>query len=348
MTLALETPEGHVYYIRLSHPKGIFYKLGFTKANDVATRFSYQGSQNYKLIDKVLIFKYSPFAYDIEQICHRHLRPYQAYKGYGFKYLFSDMSKHPLFQDGQSEIYKDDVLGLDPDFKPVKSFLGMGKKNGYNVVFGNGLDFSYIHESGILESKKFTYKVLQAFISQPLQYNRSDFIAEHAEWVVNLNKWSSLNAAASLSERTIHNATPMPITREGWLSLRVFSPVWQWAKNPPKELGYLEKLEKIILSSSEVDELPESIYKLKELKVLDIAMTSIASLSSKIKNLMRLEVLNLGFCERLTSLPIEVFELPHLTIYAKEPLASTLRQMAPEDSKVIISTEYFCSPEKNY
>ncbi|CAM3837467.1 GIY-YIG nuclease family protein [Vreelandella rituensis] len=340
MSLAPDTPEGHVYYIRLTTHKGIFYKIGFTKSNDVIKRFSYRGSQNYKLIDKVLLFKYSPFAYEIEQMCHSHLRPHKSYKGDGLRYLFADMSKHPFFRDGQSELYTQDVLGLDPEYKPIKSFLGFGKAKPHDLVFGHGLDFGFYHESFVQESKDYVYKTLINFFSGPLKYDRPDFISDNGDWVVKLNKWSWLNAAASLSDRTIHCAPPMPTTREGWLNLRTFNPVWAWINNPPSELGYLENLETIDLHSGEINALPDSIYYLTNLKVIKF-IGSIESISPKIENLTGLEVLSMeNYDNSLITFPAEVFTLPNLTIYTNEATAAVLREMAPDDTSVVISTDY--------
>ncbi len=51
------TPEGYLYYIRLKTEKCTFYKIGYTKKKSVKERFSCGGSLNYKLIDKILVFK---------------------------------------------------------------------------------------------------------------------------------------------------------------------------------------------------------------------------------------------------------------------------------------------------
>jgi hypothetical protein len=340
MSIAPDTPEGHVYYIRLNTPKGIFFKIGFTKSNDVVKRFSYGGSQNYKFIDKVLLFKYSPFAYEIEQMCHRHLSPHKSYKGYGLRYLFANMSKHPFFKDGQSELYTHDVLGLDPEYKPIRSFLGFGKAKPHNLVFGHGLDFSFYHESFVEESKNYVYKTLINFFSDPLKYDRPDFISDNGDWVVKLNEWSWLNAAASLGNRTVHGASPMPTTREGWLNLRTFNPAWCWIKNLPSELGYLENLETIDIQCSDINELPDSIYYLRKLKAI-MCVGCIEEVSPKIANLTTLEVLFMdNYDKSPISFPVEVFTIPNLKIYTNEASVAALRELAPDNARVVISTDH--------
>ncbi len=73
MGIRPETSEGYLYYIRLNTEKGLLYKIGFTKMENVEKRFSYGGSDKYKQIEKVFMYKYSMYAYDIELLLHNHL-----------------------------------------------------------------------------------------------------------------------------------------------------------------------------------------------------------------------------------------------------------------------------------
>lgn len=111
-TLRPSTPDGHVYYVRLKTPIGVFYKLGFTKQKSVRDRFSYGGSDNAKLIDKELCMVYLADGYDVEQALHSHFAKRRAFHS----------TKHgfPLAGSGQSELYFVDVLGMDPDYSALK------------------------------------------------------------------------------------------------------------------------------------------------------------------------------------------------------------------------------------
>jgi len=127
MSASFEDGEGYVYYIKLRTNQGIFYKIGFTTMESVDERFSYGGSENYKLIEKVLLYKYSLYAHQIEGLLHLLFYDYRAYKRHSLANLFRDLSDHPLFKDGQSELYRHDVLGLDSDTRGFFGFTGSNK-----------------------------------------------------------------------------------------------------------------------------------------------------------------------------------------------------------------------------
>lgn len=100
---------GNVYYARLSTPHGTLYKLGFTKMASVTDRLAYGGLGNEKLIDKVLAFTFLEDAWDVEQDLHDHFQTQRAFGGRGKNPAW------PLCGCGQTELYRDDILGLDED-----------------------------------------------------------------------------------------------------------------------------------------------------------------------------------------------------------------------------------------
>jgi hypothetical protein len=102
--------DGHVYYVRLKTPLGLFYKLGFTTLGSVAERLAYQGAGDERLIDEVLLFVYMPDGYDVETALHRHFKARALTDG-----MYTDPNL-PLQRNGQSELYFDDILGLDPAY----------------------------------------------------------------------------------------------------------------------------------------------------------------------------------------------------------------------------------------
>lgn len=304
MGISPETPDGHVYYARLATPKGRFYKIGFTKMASVEERFSYDGSDAYKLIDKVFLFKYSPYAYQIEtEYLHGHLSTQKAYKGHGLKSLFRDSSKLPLFGDGQTELYQHDVLGLDPDYRPPRKWLGRFSKNRHDLLNKNSLDFNHYWEGSRAEASSKVNRTIRAFLSAPHFYTKDDFIRDNGQWVVKLNKWAALNAMQGIEGKTIHGTTSLPQTKDQLLELKKFSPKWGWVKSFPDEVGQLTNLEVIRVNSIGVSTLPSSLFKLKKVRVLDISGSSIDRLPDELANMLSLEVLILGNGENIVSLP---------------------------------------------
>jgi hypothetical protein len=103
-----ENKPGNIYYVRLSTPIGLLYKLGFTTLPSATARLSFQGRGHEKQIDKLLAFVFAPDALALEQATHRHF-----YKRRAFRVADDYM---PFAGNGQSELYVEDVLGLDEGF----------------------------------------------------------------------------------------------------------------------------------------------------------------------------------------------------------------------------------------
>jgi hypothetical protein len=104
-----QNPAGNVYYAKLTTPQGVFYKLGYTSKSTLAERMAYGSSGDEKLIDTQLLFAYREDAWDVEQTLLEYLDRYRAFGKYS-----NDPSK-PLCGRGQSELFAEDVLGLDDD-----------------------------------------------------------------------------------------------------------------------------------------------------------------------------------------------------------------------------------------
>ncbi len=107
--------EGHLYYVRLKTECGIFYKLGFTTLKSVQERLEYGGSSDVQYIDKILLFVKLHDAFEIEQKLHMYLSEKKAFGRY------SAAKEFPLNKNGQTELYIEDVLQLDPDFTGQQS-----------------------------------------------------------------------------------------------------------------------------------------------------------------------------------------------------------------------------------
>jgi len=84
------------------------YKLGFTTCSSVEQRFAYKGNGDEKYIDKVLLFEHFDDALEMETTLHAYFRHKAAFLDKAGRE--QDM---PLFQNGQTEIYIQDILDLD-------------------------------------------------------------------------------------------------------------------------------------------------------------------------------------------------------------------------------------------
>lgn len=100
--------EGYLYYVRLRTPVGLLYKIGYTKMSSVSERLAFKGDGAAEMIEESLFFEYFPNAWDLEQELHTLLRRKAAFSGFS-----SDM---PLFMNGQSELYAEDVLEMDRSY----------------------------------------------------------------------------------------------------------------------------------------------------------------------------------------------------------------------------------------
>lgn len=100
-------PAGHVYYAKLKTPQGMFYKIGYTSKESIEMRFSYNGSKNYLLIDEEMLFTFREDALHIEQKLLDHFDEIRAFGKY------ANDPNQPLCGDGQSELFRYDILGLD-------------------------------------------------------------------------------------------------------------------------------------------------------------------------------------------------------------------------------------------
>jgi hypothetical protein len=101
----VDDKPGNIYYVRLKTPVGRMYKLGFTTQSSVQDRLSFNGAGDEQQIDQVLVFAHHRHGLYVEQRLHRHFQNRAAF--------FSREAHLPLAANGQSELYVEDVLGLD-------------------------------------------------------------------------------------------------------------------------------------------------------------------------------------------------------------------------------------------
>jgi len=103
-----EDKEGYVYYVRLNTPLGFLYKLGFTSMPSVKERFAFQNKGHENQIDFQYPFMKSKNALSIEQTLHAHFEHKAAFP--------IPEDGMPFFENGQAELYVEDVLEMDPEY----------------------------------------------------------------------------------------------------------------------------------------------------------------------------------------------------------------------------------------
>lgn len=337
-----EDMEGYLYYIRLKTSKGIFYKIGFTRQKSVEDRFSYGGSKNYQLIDKVLFFKYSMYAYEYELLLHNHLCHVKALESGSFASLFRDLSEYPLFKDGQTELYKHDVLGLDPHYKKPFTLFPWGKPKN-DLIRRRKLHIKLHPADDEEEYSKKLHDVLNAFISAPYFETKEEFIKRKHEWVYLIEKWAIRNCLGGelIHNVTIHGGTPLPVTAEELIRMTVFEPQWAYTDSIPQQIGNLTNLEKVIFPFSTIIIVPDELYTLKKLKILDLSYSEIRSLSCNIEKLQSLEELYLQGCPYIEKLPIEIEKLPNLNkIEVSEDVYDEFKKSLPTKHHLLVSNHY--------
>lgn len=86
------------------------YKIGFTRWQSIDERFIYNKLKDGESIESRLLFIHLHDAYSVEQALHNHFSSARAFG------KFSSLAHMPLFNNGQSELYTEDVLGLDATY----------------------------------------------------------------------------------------------------------------------------------------------------------------------------------------------------------------------------------------
>jgi len=311
MGIEPDHPEGYVYYIKLNTEKGVFYKIGFTKMSNIEKRFSYGGSDNYKLIEKVLMFKYCMYGYRMEQKLHFLLSRHQTYNRHTLRNLFRDFRQHPLFKDGQTELYKSDVLGLDPN-PPFRLFSSSKSDLVKKRALHKNRYYELISKDEINKKEARDYKTLDSFLAEPLFISKEEFIEYHGDWVVSFVRWAIRNSATSFEEdTTIHGAKPLPFKKNELLALKKLNPVWSCVDSIPKEIGHLTNLEVVTFNRTDINSIPKELYGLQKLITLDLFCNNINYISSEIKNLRLLKKLDLSG-NKITKIPTEIKFLTNL------------------------------------
>ena len=106
---------GYLYYARLKTAWGPMYKLGFTSFSSLEERFEYKSNGDERLLDRQFLFAFRDDAFFVEQQLHRYFSKKRAFEKY------SSHPALPLYKNGQSELYYEDILHLDQSYSKEQS-----------------------------------------------------------------------------------------------------------------------------------------------------------------------------------------------------------------------------------
>ncbi|MGB0219365.1 MAG: hypothetical protein ACPGJF_08545 [Sinimarinibacterium flocculans] len=120
-----------MYYVKLACLQGTFYKIGFTKKTTLVERMAFGQLGDENLIDREFFFTYREDGWDTEQNLLDHFRRFRAFG------RFSNDPSQPLPGRGQSELFHQDVLGLDEDLYDISENVRVERK-AQSDKLGNG------------------------------------------------------------------------------------------------------------------------------------------------------------------------------------------------------------------
>lgn len=321
-SLALATPSepsGHIYYFKAVFNNRSYYKLGFTKSASLMRRFSYEGSEDFKYIVKVFLFRYFDNAHLIEQQLHEFLKKQRAnYVRYG---------KNPFYMNGHTEIYHYDVLELDDtkseletknqqiyrnnweEALPLDTEFGDTKDNGQ----GHGILVSILHVAlGIIyfDSKDKKQQILD---DDPNYYeNRKNFEAIKATL-------QSRPRIENLEDDTEKNGWVDSQSRQTW-----YEYLWLWADENniseiqiPRNLEQLSARDHLCLKNDGKNSyyknmhIPPEVANLQNvysIVIPQLGATVIPKELGLLKKLVHLEM----HCKLASSFPKEIYDLTNL------------------------------------
>lgn len=133
-----KNPAGYVYYARLKTNCGLLYKLGYTKKPSLKERLAYGGQGDEKMIDQEFFFTYCEDAWDVEQTLLEHFTRQRAFGKY------SKDARKPLCGRGQTELFADDILGLDESLYIEPDAQTLAKIRAQNEEVGGGCLFVFL------------------------------------------------------------------------------------------------------------------------------------------------------------------------------------------------------------
>ncbi|WP_457748226.1 leucine-rich repeat domain-containing protein [Sulfurimonas sp.] len=124
---------------------------------------------------------------------------------------------------------------------------------------------------------------------------------------VQYDYWNKKNYTF-LTEKDLYNITKLDLSYSSLVQI-------------PSELAFLTTLESLDISGNYISELPEWIWELNNLKVLRLGSSlcggnNIKNISSKIKKLKNLEILDIRYNDNLQELPSELLQLDELLYFS--------------------------------
>ena len=109
--------------------------------------------------------------------------------------------------------------------------------------------------------------------------------SQNEDWIDILLQWGE--------ENIIQKDTYFPKNKDDLKTVKHISLRWSRLKSLPNELFNLTQLEILELNNNALDEIPSEVAKLKNLRVLNLNINSLKKLPKDIINLKKLKVLNI-------------------------------------------------------
>lgn len=334
---ALRGPAGHIYYARMKTKWGIFYKLGFTSLSTLDDRLNYGGKNDGELVDRVLLWVWSDTALHEEQRLHSLFHDKRVFGKYG------SFHNGPMYKNGQSELYAEDILDLDPKCtgEQVKKSIKAAKKIGIEYRNSPIGDHPIWYVVGAILIAVLSPLILLRRILEEIVPAMKKEKERNLEWErkreldiatavleikskANPYRYGSGNIDISIKLDAAGSESAWKQSLCDWLNRTLtvdpkdmtVDDLFRVVKGnfDPVTIDYVDSL---ILgdvhSGRNIYKLPESLYELRGLRTLHLQRNKIEFLSEKLGQLTNLEELKLG-CNPLKALPSSIGNLKKLRI----------------------------------
>ena len=334
---AMRNPAGYMYYARMKTKWGIFYKLGYTSQSSLEVRLNYGEKNDGDLVDRVLLWAWSDSALHDEQRLHDLFRDKRVFGKYG------RFHNGPLYKNGQSELYAEDILDLDPECtkEQVKSSVKAAERIGIEyrsnpigdhpiwrvvgavlmVVLSPLILLRKILEETVPAMKREKERILELE-----RKHESDIAAAVLAIKSKLTPYRD-GAGSNGSCRTFNGEKSENAWKESlcnWLNRALtVEPEDMTAEDLFRVVKgnfsptTIDAVECLVLGDAHggrnISELPECLYELRGLRSLHLQRNEIEHLSDKLGQLVNLEELKLGGTA-LKTLPATIGQLKRLRI----------------------------------
>ena len=336
-TNARRNPAGNIYYARMTTKWGIFYKLGYTSQSTLEDRLNYGEKNDGKLVDRVLLWSWSDTALLEEQKLHGLFYDKRVFGKYG------KFHNGPLYKNGQSELYAEDILDLDPECtdQQVKKSIKAVKRIGIeyrNSPIGDHPIWLIVGAilmaalSPLILLRKILEEIVPAMkrekkLKLEREWKRKSDIATAVLAVK--RKSMPYRGDASLQDSSVKfdAAASGKVWKQSlcnWLNRALTVETEDMTAEDLFRVvkgnfdpTTIDTVECLVLGDAQggrnISELPESLYELRGLRSLHLQRNEIKHLNDKLGHLINLEELKLGG-NPLKALPTTIGRLKKLRI----------------------------------